>query len=346
MKTKVTTSKTKYAIIIITLVSLLFLTILFTAIGSVRLSFGDVLGAFISREPSTIRTIIFTMRLPRTVIAVLVGANLAVSGILLQAVMRNPLADPGITGVSSGASVVAVFIILAVPRLMQRYAFFASIGATLMQQLPLFAFAGAAIACMMVFLLAWKNNEVQPLRIVLAGVAVNAILSGFISMMFVLFTDQTHNAIVWLNGNLVASTWADVRTLFLYSIVGLIASLFLIRSANILQLGDEAAKNLGFDVTRTRLVLSAVAVFLAGVTTAVVGIIGFIGLIVPHAARMIMGSDHKYTIPFSIVLGGLVLLVADTLGRAVGGAIEIPVGIVTAIIGGPFFLYLLRKKGA
>jgi len=263
--------------------------------------------------------------------AVLVGANLAISGILLQSVMKNPLADPGITGVSSGAGVVAIFIILVAPRLMA--------------QLPLFAFIGAAIACMMVFLLAWKNNEVRPLRIVLAGVAINAILGGFISMMFVLFTDQTHNAIVWLNGNLVASTWDDVHTLFLYSVVGLITSLFLIRSANILQLGDEAAKNLGFDVTKTRLILSGVAVFLAGVTTAMVGIIGFIGLIVPHAARMLMGSDHKYTIPFSMVLGGLVLLVADTLGRAVGGPIEIPVGIVTAIIGGPFFLYLLRKKG-
>jgi len=332
MKTKIIKSKIKYTIIIITLISLLFATLFFTAIGSVSLSFGEVLEALTSHEPSIARTIVFTMRLPRNIVAALVGANLAVSGILLQAVMKNPLADPGITGVSSGASVVAVFIILAVPRLMQ--------------QLPLFAFIGAAIACLMVFLLAWKNNEVQPLRIVLAGVAVNAILGGFISMMFVLFTDQTHNAIVWLNGNLVASTWDDVRTLFLYSAVGLIASLFLVRSANILQLGDEAAKNLGFNVTKTRLILSGVAVFLAGVTTAIVGIIGFIGLIVPHAARMLMGSDHKYTIPFSMVLGGLVLLVADTVGRAIGGPIEIPVGIVTAIIGGPFFLYLLRKKGA
>jgi len=262
--------------------------------------------------------------------AVLVGANLAISGILLQSVMKNPLADPGITGVSSGAGVVAIFIILVAPRLMA--------------QLPLFAFIGAAIACMMVFLLAWKNNEVRPLRIVLAGVAINAILGGFISMMFVLFTDQTHNAIVWLNGNLVASTWDDVHTLFLYSVVGLITSLFLIRSANILQLGDEAAKNLGFHLTRTRLILSTVAVFLAGITTAMVGIIGFIGLIVPHVARMLMGSDHKYTIPFSIALGGMVLLVADTLGRFIASPIEIPVGIVTAMIGGPFFLYLLRKK--
>jgi len=324
--------KNKYIIIIITFALLLFLTVFFTTIGSVRLSLYEVLGALTSAESTTARTIVYYMRLPRNVMAILVGANLAVSGILLQAVMKNPLADPGITGVSSGAGVVAIFVILVAPRLIA--------------QLPLFAFIGAAIACLMVFLLAWKNNEVQPLRIVLAGVAVNAILGGFISMMFVLFTDQTHNAILWLNGNLVASTWDEVHTLFLYSVVGLITSLFLIRSANILQLGDEAAKNLGFDVTKTRLILSGVAVFLAGVTTAIVGIIGFIGLIVPHAARMLMGSDHKYTIPFSMVLGGLVLLVADTFGRAIGGSIEIPVGIVTAIIGGPFFLYLLRKKGA
>ena len=122
-------------------------------------------------------------------------------------------------------------------------------------------------------------------------------------------------------------------------------SLFLVRSANVLQLGDESAKNLGFNVNGTRLLISAVAVFLAAISTAVVGIISFIGLIVPHIARLLMGSDHKYTIPFSMVLGAIVLLIADTLARTIGGSIEIPVGVITSIVGGPFFLYLLRKRG-
>lgn len=321
--------KVQIAIIIITLCVLLFSTIFFTTLGSVNLASREVLRALTTDEQSVARSIVHYMRLPRNIMAVLVGANLAISGILLQAVMKNPLADPGITGVSSGASVVAIFIILVVP--------------SFIPALPLFAFIGGAIACVLVFLLAWKNG-IQPVRIVLAGVAVNAVLGGFISMLSILYSDRIQSALLWLNGSLAASTWSDIGMLLPYSVVGLIAGVCLIRSANVLQLGDEAAKNLGFNVTRTRLILSAVAVFLAGVTTSIVGIIGFIGLIVPHVARMLLGSDHKYTIPFSMVLGGLVLLIADTLGRSAFGSIEIPVGIITAIIGGPFFLYLLRKS--
>lgn len=328
-KVQITSRKSNYIIIMMTLCVLLFLTIFFTTIGSINLAFSEVWRALKIDEVSVERTIVHSMRLPRNIMAVLVGANLAISGILLQAVMKNPLADPGITGVSSGASVVAIFIILVVP--------------SFIPALPLFAFIGGAIACVLVFLLAWKNG-IQPIRIVLAGVAVNAVLGGFISMLSILYSDRIQSALLWLNGSLAGSTWRDVGILLPYSVVGLIAGLFLIRSANVLQLGDEAAKNLGFNVTTTRLILSAVAVFFAGVTTSFVGIIGFIGLIVPHVARMLMGSDHKYTIPFSMVLGGLVLLIADTLGRSAFGPIEIPVGIITAIVGGPFFLYLLRKS--
>jgi len=321
----------KYIVIVLSFFLLLFLVIFFTTIGSVSLTLEEVIQAFFSDEETVARTIVYRMRLPRNILATLVGANLAISGILLQSVMKNPLADPGITGVSTGASVVAIFIILVAPHWIHA--------------LPLFAFIGGALACGLVFLLAWKNG-IQPIRIVLAGVAVNSILGGFISLLSILYSDRIQSALFWLNGSLASKTWDDIYLLLPYSIIGLIASLFLIRSANVLQLGDESAKNLGFNVSRTRLLISAVAVFLAGVTTAIVGVIGFIGLIVPHVSRMLMGSDHKYTIPFSMVLGGIILLVADTLARTVGGAIEIPVGVITSIVGGPFFLYLLRKKGA
>ncbi len=212
------------------------------------------------------------------------------------------------------------------------------------QLLPIFAFLGGAIACALVYIMAWKNG-LKPERIVLAGVAVNTILGGFISLLSTLFSDKIQSAILWLNGSLATKTWADVELLAGYSIIGLIIALFLVRSTNVLQLGDEVAKNLGFNVNRTRLLISGVAVFLAAISTSVVGIISFVGLIVPHIARMLMGSDHKYTIPFSMVLGGIVLLIADTLARTVGGSIEIPVGVITSIVGGPFFLYLLRKRG-
>lgn len=320
----------KYLTIGLSLVLLLILLILLTTVGSVNLSFTEIINALINNDNKMVTTIVYKMRLPRNILAALVGANLAVSGVLLQSVMKNPLADPGITGVSSGASVAAIFILLLLPQ-------YTGI-------LPIAAFIGGAIACILVFLMAYKNG-LKPGRIVLAGVAINTILGGVISYLSTMYSDRIQSAMLWLNGSLATKTWADVEMLFIYSIVGLVISLFLIRSANVLQLGDDAATNLGFNVNLTRLLISGVAVFLAATSTAVVGIISFVGLIVPHIARMIMGSDHKFTIPFSMILGSIVLLVADTLGRTIGGAVEIPVGVIMSIVGGPFFLYLLRKRG-
>ncbi|MBS6024219.1 MAG: iron ABC transporter permease [Paeniclostridium sordellii] len=320
----------KYLTIGISLILLIVLLVLLTTVGSVNLSFGEIISALINDDNKMVTTIVYKMRLPRNILAVLVGANLAVSGILLQSVMKNPLADPGITGVSTGASVAAIIILLVAPQ-------FTSI-------LPIAAFIGGAIACMLVFLMAYKNG-LKPGRIVLAGVAINTILGGIISYLSTMYSDRIQSAMLWLNGSLATKTWADVEMLFVYSIVGLIVSLLLIRSANVLQLGDDAATNLGFNVNLTRLLISVVAVFLAATSTAVVGVISFVGLIVPHISRMLMGSDHKFTIPFSIILGSMVLLVADTLGRTIGGAVEIPVGVIMSIVGGPFFLYLLRKRG-
>ena len=306
------------------------LLVLLSTIGSVDLSFKEIISALINDDNKVVTTIIYKMRLPRNILAAIVGANLAVAGILLQSVMKNPLADPGITGVSTGASVAAIIILLVAPK-------YTNI-------LPIVAFVGGAIACILVFLMAYKNG-IKPGRIVLAGDAVNTILGGIISFLSTMYSDRIQSAMLWLNGSLATKTWVDVNMLFGYSIVALIISLLLIRSANVLQLGDEAATNLGFNVNLTRLLISGVAVFLAAISTSVVGVISFVGLIVPHISRMIMGSDHKYTIPFSMVLGSIVLLVADTLGRTIGGAIEIPVGVIMSIVGGPFFLYLLRKRG-
>lgn len=319
-------------IVWIVLVNLLLVTliILFSTIGSVNLGFSEILSELIHGDNEMVRTIVLKMRLPRNLLAVLVGANLAVAGLFLQAVMKNPLADPGITGVSSGASVGAIIILLVSPA----YTRF----------LPIIAFVGGGLACILVYMMAWKKG-LQPNRIVLAGVAVNTILGGIISFFSTMYSDRIQSAMLWLNGSLATKTWADVELLVGYSIVGLIISFFLIRSANILQLGDEAAVNLGLNINRARVVISAVAVFLAATSTAVVGIVSFVGLIVPHIARMLMGNDHKYTLPFSMALGSTILLIADTLGRTIGGAIEIPVGVIMAIVGGPFFLYLLRKKG-
>lgn len=308
----------KYLTIGISFIISAVLLVLLSTIGSVNLSFNEIIKAPINDDNKVVTTIVYKTRLPRNILAALVGANLAVAGILLQSVMKNPLADPGITGVSTGASVAAIIILLLAPK-------YTNI-------LPIVAFVGGAIACILVFLMAYKNG-IKPGRIVLAGVAVNTILGGVISFLSTMYSDRIQSAMLWLNGSLATKTWVDVNMLFGYSIIALIVSLLLIRSANVLQLGDEAATNLGFNVNLTRLLISGVAVFLAAISTSVVGVISFVGLIVPHISRMIMGSDHKYTIPFSMVLGSIVLLVADTLGRTIGGAIEIPVGVIMSIVG-------------
>ena len=309
---------------------LVVLTVTLTTVGSADLNIVDIISELFEEKNDLVRTIVFKMRLPRNILAIIVGANLAVSGLLLQAVMKNSLADPGITGVSSGASVGAIIILLVAPQYTKI--------------LPIVAFAGGVVACLLVYIMAWKKG-LRPERIVLSGVAVNAILGGVISLLSVLYSERIQSAMMWLNGTLSNKSWSDVEMIGGYSVIGLILALLMIRKANILQLGDDVATNLGINVVKTRAIISAIAVFLAGISTAVVGIISFVGLIVPHIARMLMGTDHKYTIPFSIILGSIVLLLADALGRSIWGGVEIPVGVIMAIVGGPFFLYLLRKRG-
>ena len=327
-KEKIINNK-KLAIICAMSVILILLIFIFSTVGSVNLSFNEIILALIKNDNKVVVTIVYHMRFPRNILAVLVGASLAVSGCLLQAVMKNPLADPGITGVSSGASVFAIFILLLFPK-------YTAI-------LPMIAFLGGAFACILVYLMAWKNG-LNPMRVVLAGVAINSILGGVISLLTTMYSDRIQSALLWLNGSLASKTWNDTKIIAIYSLIGLILSLFCIRGANVLSLGDDTAINLGFNVAKTRIILSAISVFLAGTCTAIVGVISFVGLIVPHIGRMIIGSDHKYLIPFSMVLGGSVLLIADTISRTILGAVELPVGVVMSILGGPFFLYLLKRR--
>lgn len=318
----------KINIMIVSMIFLLAVVLLSIGIGSVKFSLNELLNTLINKPDHIKTSILFDLRLPRTIVALLVGANLAVSGALLQSVMRNPLADPGLTGISTGASFVAILLMLIFP---QYY-----------HLLPLGAFLGGALACIMVFLLAWKQG-IKPIRIILAGVAVNAILGGGTSLLSILHSDKIQGVLMWVNGSLVGKSWHHVSMLLPYSILGLILSLTCISSANLLQLGDDAATNLGLNVNRTRILLSSVAVFLAGVSVSVVGIVGFVGLIVPHISRLLIGSNYKFMLPFSMILGGIVMVFADMVARTIAAPIELPVGIIMAVVGGPFFLYLLRK---
>ncbi|WP_241421201.1 FecCD family ABC transporter permease [Candidatus Contubernalis alkaliaceticus] len=322
----------KRTVIFISSIILLVLAcILSVRFGSVNYSTSEIFSVIRSQQSSSVSTVIMNIRIPRTIIALLVGSNLAMSGALLQSVMRNPLADPGLTGVSAGGGLAAVMIMLAFPELTG--------------YVPIAAFIGGIVAAFMVYTLAWKQG-IDPIRIILAGVAVNAILGGGISLLSILYSDRIQGVLMWLNGSVAGKSWYHVETLVPYSIVGSIAAILCINTANVLLLGDDAAKNLGIRVSFARGILSLVAAYLAGISVAVVGLIGFLGLVVPHIARLLVGTDYRYMLPISAILGGTLLVLADTGARAVFSSIELPVGILMAIIGGPFFLYLLRRGGA
>ena len=300
------------------------------AVGSAGYSVKQIIDALLGKGDKVVRVVVVNLRLPRIVLAMIIGAALSSAGAILQAVMRNPLADPGTIGVSAGAGTAAITVLLIFPNLAL--------------SLPLFAFLGAALACALIYTMAWKGG-VDPVRIILSGVAVNSVLGGYNSMLQLMNSDSLSGVLAFMNGSLSGMSWAHVRIMFVYAIIGLVLALLCIKHANALQLGDEMAKNLGINVSRSRICLSAVSAFLAAATVSVVGMIGFVGLVVPHISRMLVGSDYKAMLPTSMLLGSVVLLTADTVGRTIVPGMEIPVGVIMSVVGGPFFLYMLRKRG-
>lgn len=298
-------------------------------LGSVDISFSTIVHTLLGNVQTTDEMVIWNIRFPRNIVGALVGANLAVSGAILQAVMKNPLADPGIVGVSSGAGLAGVIMLIFMPE--------ASILLT-----PV-AFVGAMLSAAAVYALAWKNG-IRPTRIILAGVAVSVFLGSGISALLVFYSDKVQGALLWMVGGLSARSWPQVETLFPYTILGLVLALAGCKALTILSLGDETARGLGVPVERVRFSMTAVAALLAAGAVSVAGLIGFVGLVVPHIVRLIIGTDYKYVIPGSAILGAGVLVFCDTLGRVAFSPIEIPAGIIMAFLGAPFFLYLLRRS--
>ena len=325
------TTPLRLGIILVSLALLLFVMVYAVGQGSVEIPFKTAWESLIfSNQDKTTEAIVHNLRLPRILIAAFAGMALAASGCVLQSVVRNPMADPGIIGVSSGASFVTILIMMVLPQLTNF--------------IPLFSFVGAIVACLIINMLAFTNGEILPTRLVLAGVAVNAIFGAGTSIISVLNSEKLGSVIMWLNGSLVGSTWTDANLMLPYVAVGLVLSIVAIPTANILQLGDDTAKSLGVNLTRSRLLLIGLAAYLAGVTVSFVGIIGFVGLVIPRISRMLVSSDYKFMLPLSIILGGLLVLVADTCARTLFIPIELPVGSLISLVGGPFFIYLLRKS--
>lgn len=297
-------------------------------LGSAEITFNNVINLYYG-EVGTKEQILLNIRLPRTIVAALVGMSLAVSGGVLQGIMKNPLADPHIIGISSGAGLCGIFVLLSYPEAINFVT-------------PI-AFIGAMGAAVLIYILAYKGG-IRPVRMILAGVAVSAFLGAGISAMLIFYSDRAQSALLFMVGGLSARSWPHVEIILPYAALGFFFAILGARTLNILQLGDESAKSLGVSVEKSRLFLTATAALLAASAVSVAGLLGFIGLIVPHAARLLIGSDFKKLIPASALLGAATLTIADTVARVAFSPTELPVGILTAILGAPFFLYLLRRE--
>ncbi|RSN67343.1 MULTISPECIES: FecCD family ABC transporter permease [Actinomadura] len=281
-------------------------------------------------------TIVLDVRLPRVLLCGVVGAGLSVCGMALQAIVRNPLADPMLLGVSSGASVGAVLVVVF------HVSWFG------MFSLPLAAFGGALLALVLVYALARSGGRMTTVRLVLAGVATAEVLSAVASYL-VITSDDPHgaeSALRWMLGGLGGTTWAVLWIPAAAVLAGTAVLLGLSRPLNLLLAGEEAATALGMDVHRFRAALFVLVALMTGTIVAVSGAIGFVGLIMPHAVRLLVGADHRRALPVVALLGASFLTAADLAARTLISPEEIPVGILTALVGGPVFLYLMRRKAA
>ena len=276
--------------------------------------------------------VINTLRLPRVILSFLVGAALGVSGLILQGIVRNPLASPDIIGITGGASVGAILFIVL---------FAGQVSITL---LPIAAIVGAAIVSIIVYLLSWKNG-VTPIRLILIGIGIAAAMSALTTMMIVLSDITTAGkAYLWLTGSIYGANWSSIYGMLPWVVVLVPVVIFFARTMNAKELGDDVAKGLGVNVQLNRFVLLFISVALAGAAVAFAGGIGFVGLIAPHIARKLIGLSFAALVPTAAFIGGIIVMVADVVGRTVFLPSDIPAGVFTAGIGAPFFIYLLFKN--
>jgi len=309
-----------------------------------------ILGAEVP-DMSKISLVVWTLRMPRVVVAMLVGMNLAVSGAIFQAVTRNELASPFILGVSSGAGLMILLTLVVLSGFTLVIPLYVGeLALSIEALLPIVAAIGGIVAFLIVYAIAWKNGT-SPVRLVLAGVIVSTVFGSLQTGLFFFAEDigVVQTAIQWTTGSLTGVGWEQVRMALPFTLIAMTLSLVASRQLNVLLLGESTASSLGMNVERVRFALSGVAVLAAAASIAVAGIVGFVGLIVPHMVRNIVGSDYKRLIIGCLFAGPALMIAADVgarLGLTVllGSAGQMPVGIVTGLIGGPYFLYLMRKQ--
>jgi iron complex transport system permease protein len=296
--------------------------------GSVAMTGPELWAALLGQGNATHQVIVWDLRLPRLVAALLVGASLGVSGALLQGMLRNGLASPFLLGISSGAGLVVVLVVTL--GLWQVW-------------VPLGAWLGAIATTALVYLLACSRGGLSVERLILGGVAFSSFFGAIQSLMLLMARDgRIQAALNWLIGSFNGRGWAEVRLVGPAMVVALVVGCLLARQVNLLNLGDDLAVGLGTSLVRSRLLIGAAATFLAAGAASIAGLVGFVGLIVPHGVRLLVGTDYRLVLPFSALGGALVLAAADLVARA--GPVELPVGVVTAFLGAPVFIWLLYRR--
>ena len=308
------------------------------AVGSVSIPFRDLLQILLGEaqqvaETETFKTILYDLRLPRTALLALVGAALAGSGSAYQGIFRNPLADPYLIGVASGAGLGAVLAM----SVQWPYT------TTGLMAVPVAAFLGAMLTVLVVYELARVGKTLPTTNLILAGVAISSFANALTSFLMLRSTGELRRALVWLMGGAVQTGWESVLAILPYVVIGLGILLINSHALNVMQFGDEQAQQLGIPVQRVRRTVLVAASLTTAAAVSYAGVIGFVGLIVPHIVRLVWGGDYRRVMPLSILGGASFLLIADVVARVVMAPQEIPVGIITALVGAPFFLWILRR---
>ena len=337
----------RWKLIVLLLVLALIVTVIVSLnVGYAQIPFPDILGILGKQigliDPSLIspqnEAIIVQIRLPRVLAGVLVGAALAAAGVLYQGVFRNPMADSYVLGVSAGAAVGASFSILSGIG-------FVFLGLRLVQ---VAAFFGAISAMFLVYNISRVGSRVPIATLLLCGIAVNFFLFAVVGLMEVIAGDELHAIVFWLVGGFSNVLWRDIWAMLPFIIIGIVAAYFYVRDLNLLAMGEETAHHLGVNIERAKQVLLVLASLLTAAAVSICGLIGFVGLMIPHLTRVVIGPDHRILLPTSTIIGAIFLVICDDLARVVAtpfaSTLELPVGIITMLFGAPFFIFLFKKK--
>lgn len=330
----------KKTILIISILFVILLSIFIVSfnIGTFAIGPLDVIKTLFGQGNKKQELVLFTMRLPRIIIALLVASALAISGTVLQGITKNDLADPGILGISSGAALAVVIYIY-----FMNGKVYTDLSLITVFTMPIVALLGAGFAAFLIYTLAWKKG-INPTRLILMGIGINSAFSAILILFEFRFSSQDFNKImIWTSGSIWGTSWSYVIATLPFVFIFTALIIYKARYLDVLSLGDELSVGLGVHIEKERRMLLLYTVALAGAATAVAGTISFLGLISPHIARKLVGPKHKLLIPTSALVSSIILLLADTIAKNVLAPIEMPVGIVVSIIGVPYFIYLIMK---